>query len=134
MQFYSFLDPHDWDLVTKSGYTWTEQEFGSFFYKVYDPMNWSHARQRCLTDGTKMAVPKSDSENEFISNLLPGKDCCLLKLSRDHSVFLKFKLFTEQLYRIFGLEFMTLQMKAYSLTLMEIQLLSSYGIEVNQTI
>ena len=81
MQFYSFLDPHDWDLVTKWGYTWTEQEFGSIFYKVYDPTHWAAAKHRCLTDAafslssTKMAVPKSDAENEFISNLLPGKDC-----------------------------------------------------------
>ena len=39
-------------------------------------MDWNYAKLRCLTDGTKMVVPKSDAENEFISNLLPGKDCC----------------------------------------------------------
>ena len=73
---FSFQGPHDWDLVNKWGYTWTEQEFGSFFYKVYDPMHWGAGKHRCMRDGTKMAVPKSDAENEFISNLLPDKDCC----------------------------------------------------------
>ena len=82
------LDPYDWDLITKHGYTYTEQDFGGFFYKMYDKMNWHDGKKTCEADGTKMVVPKSEEENSFIANLKPGQDCCSNYLN--HMTFLKF--------------------------------------------
>ena len=70
------LDPYDWDLITKEGYTYTEQDFGSFFYKLYDKMNWHDGKKTCEADGTQMVVPKSEEENSFIASLKPGQECC----------------------------------------------------------
>ena len=58
------------------GYTYTEQDFGSFFYKMYDRMSWHDGQKACQADGTHMVVPESVEENKFIANLRPGQDCC----------------------------------------------------------
>ena len=75
------------------GYEYTEQDFGSFFYKGQEHrLKWSDAISRCENDGSlahlgnrqdgstvHLAVPKSEEENAFIANVIPGKDCCSYK-------------------------------------------------------
>ena len=72
------------------GYEYTEQDFGSFFYKGQEHrLKWSDAIARCENDGSlahlgnrqdgstvHLAVPKSEEENAFIANVIPGKDYC----------------------------------------------------------
>ena len=76
----SLLDPSHWYLITHLGYTYTEQEFGGIFYKLHDPMNWHDGKRKCESEYTKMAVPKSDEENQFIANLAPGKESVFTSL------------------------------------------------------
>ena len=84
-----FKDPNEWDLVTKMGYTYTEQDFGSFFYKMYDRMNWHDGQKACQADGTHMVVPESVEENRFISNLRPGQDCCSCGMNHTSNAYLE---------------------------------------------
>ena len=58
------------------GYTYTEQDFGSFFYKMYDRMSWHDGKEACQADGTQMVVPESVEENTFIANLRRDQDYC----------------------------------------------------------
>ena len=49
-----------------SDYIFVENSWGSSFYKVYDREDYSGAKGQCESDGTSLAIPTSQAENEFL--------------------------------------------------------------------
>ena len=56
------------------GYTYTRRSWGESFYKIYPPTNYGAAKDQCESDGTYLAIPRSEAENDFIASLLPNKN------------------------------------------------------------
>ena len=42
---------------------------GNLFYKIYQKMNYTAAESQCESDGTLLAVPRSEKENDIIASL-----------------------------------------------------------------
>ena len=49
-----------------SDYIFVENLWGSSFFKVYDRKDYSGAKGQCESDGTSLAIPRSQAENEFL--------------------------------------------------------------------
>ena len=60
-------DPASYNLP--SDYIYSEQPFGTFFYKLYDKMDYTSAQNTCTQDGAVLLVPRSIEENEFFGML-----------------------------------------------------------------
>ena len=56
--------PEDFNLP--SDYTYVENVSGSTFFKVYDRKDYSGAKGQCEYDGTFLAIPRSQAENDFL--------------------------------------------------------------------
>ena len=53
--------------------------WGNLSYKIYpSPANYGDAKAQCESDGTFLAIPRSQAENDFFASLLPN---CLLYTS-----------------------------------------------------
>ena len=44
--------------------------WGDSFYKIYGEMNYTAAESQCKSDGALLAVPRFESENNFIADLI----------------------------------------------------------------
>ena len=59
--------PDDYFFVSKS--------WGRVFYKVYsEHYDYDSAKTQCESDGAFLAIPRSEDENDYISDLIPGQD------------------------------------------------------------
>ena len=55
-------------------YAFSEKSWGNFFYKVYNtPVNYGNAKAQCESDGTFLAIPRSQVENDFLTSLLSNQ-------------------------------------------------------------
>ena len=61
------MDPASHNLP--SDYIYSHQPFGTFFYKVYDKMDYTSAQNTCKQDGAVLPVPRSIEENEYFGTL-----------------------------------------------------------------
>ena len=61
------IKPEDYNL--SSDYVLVINSLSNFFYKMYQKMNYSAAKSQCESDGTLLAVPRSEQENFFIADL-----------------------------------------------------------------
>ena len=52
-----------------AGYIYSNQTFGTFYYKFYEQKTWYDAKRACEKDGAELPVPRSDEENEYFSTL-----------------------------------------------------------------
>ena len=51
-------------------YSW-----GNSFYKIFNTeLNYGDAKAQCDSDGTFLAIPRSEAENNYIANLVPDED------------------------------------------------------------
>ena len=57
------MDPTDYNLPSE--YIYSQQPFGSFFYKLYDQMDYTAAQNTCTQFGSVLPVPRSAEENEY---------------------------------------------------------------------
>ena len=58
-------------LTASTDYTFVENPWGNSFYKIYNThMNYDDAKAQCESDGTFLAIPRSQAENDFISDLI----------------------------------------------------------------
>ena len=65
--------PEDYNLPTD--YTHAENSWGKSFYKIYtEKKNYGDAKAQCESDGTFLAVPRSEAENDFIAGLIPNEN------------------------------------------------------------
>ena len=56
-------------------YTFSENSWGNFFYKVYTIYrNYGDAKAQCESDGAFLAIPRSQAENDFLTDLLPNQN------------------------------------------------------------
>ena len=56
-----------------SDYTFSENSWGNFFYKVYTTFrSYNGAKAQCESDGAFLAIPRSQAENDFLTDLLPN--------------------------------------------------------------
>ena len=51
--------------LAPADYIYSNQTFGSFYYKFYGINNWISAKLTCEKDRAVLPVPRSDEENEF---------------------------------------------------------------------
>ena len=59
------------NLYVPTDYTFVENSWGNSFYKIYNThMNYDDAKAQCESDGTFLAIPRSQAENDFISDLI----------------------------------------------------------------
>lgn len=61
------MHPSDYNLP--SDYIYSQKPFGSFFYKVYDKMDYTAAQNTCKQFGAVLPVPRSTEENEYFGSL-----------------------------------------------------------------
>lgn len=61
------MKPEDYNL--SSGYLYASNPWGDSFYKIYEKMNYTAAEAQCRSDGTFLAVPRFEEENNFIADL-----------------------------------------------------------------
>ena len=61
------MDPTDYNLP--SDYIYSHQPFGSFFYKLYDKMDYTAAKNTCEQLGAVLPVPRSTEENEYFGTI-----------------------------------------------------------------
>ena len=70
--FYSVSkNPTDHNLP--SDYTYAENSWGKSFYKIYPAMSYAAADSQCKSDGSFLAIPRSEAENDFIASLIPNE-------------------------------------------------------------
>ena len=43
--------------------------WGNFFYKIYPSASYGDAKSQCEADGSFLAIPRSEAENDFIASL-----------------------------------------------------------------
>ena len=55
--------------LAPADYIYSNQTFGSFYYKFYGINNWISAKLTCEKDRAVLPVPRSDEENEFFATL-----------------------------------------------------------------
>ena len=49
--------------------------WGDSIYKIYETATtYGAAKAQCESDGTHLAIPKSEAENHFIASLIPNED------------------------------------------------------------
>ena len=61
--------PEDFNLPTD--YTFADNSWGQSFYKIYNTkLNYGDARAQCESDGSFLAIPRSEAENDFLLGLL----------------------------------------------------------------
>ena len=49
--------------------------WGDSIYKIYETATtYGAAKAQCESDGTHLAIPKSEAENDFIASLIPNED------------------------------------------------------------
>ena len=66
-------EPEDHNLP--SDYTYAENSWGKSFYKIYPTMlTYSSAKAQCESDGSFLAIPRSEAENDFIAGLIPHEN------------------------------------------------------------
>ena len=71
--FYSVgKKPEDYNLP--SDYIYAENSWGESFHKIYPAMTYGLAKAQCESDGTYLAIPRSEAENDFIASLIPNED------------------------------------------------------------
>ena len=56
-----------------SNYVYASNPWGDSFYKIYGEMNYTAAESQCKSDGALLAVPRFESENNFIADLNTAK-------------------------------------------------------------
>ena len=56
-----------------SDYTYAENSWGKSFYKIYPAMSYAAADSQCKSDGSFLAIPRSEAENDFIASLIPNE-------------------------------------------------------------
>ena len=62
------------NIYVPTDYTFVENPWGYSIYKIYEtPMNYDDAKAQCESDGTFLAIPRSQAENDFILNLILQK-------------------------------------------------------------
>ena len=61
------MHPADYNLPWD--YVYSQQPFGSFFYKLYDKMDYTAAQNTCKQFGAVLPVPRSMEENEYFGML-----------------------------------------------------------------
>ena len=55
-------------------YAFSENSWGNLFYKVYTIYrNYGDAKAQCESDGAFLATPRSQAENDFLTDLLPNQ-------------------------------------------------------------
>ena len=62
-------------------YIYSNQTFGSFYYKLYGRKTWDAAKRACEEDGAELPVPRSDDENEYFATLRPGQSSIWLGIN-----------------------------------------------------
>ena len=56
-------------------YMVAENPLRRLYYKLYnDPMDYNAAKTQCESDGTRLAIPRSDAENDFLVQIAKGMD------------------------------------------------------------
>ena len=56
-----------------SYYTYAENYWGKSFYKIYpERESYGFADSQCKSDGSFLAIPRSEAENDFIASLIPN--------------------------------------------------------------
>ena len=71
--FYSVdKKPEDYNLPID--YIYAKQSWGESFHKIYPAMAYGSAKAQCESDGSYLAIPRSEAENNFIASLLPNED------------------------------------------------------------
>ena len=59
------------NLYVPMDYTFVENPWGNSFYKIYNThMNYDDAKAQCESDGTFLAFPRSQAENDFFLDLI----------------------------------------------------------------
>ena len=46
--------------------------WGNLSYKIYPRASYGDAKAQCESDGSFLAIPRSEAENDFIAGLLPN--------------------------------------------------------------
>ena len=62
--------PEDHNLP--SDYWYAENSWGKSFYKIYPAKSFRDADNQCKSDGSFLAIPRSEAENDFIARLIPN--------------------------------------------------------------
>jgi len=62
-----FSDPTLYNLP--DDYIYSDQTFGTFFFKFYENMDWYSAKKTCEEHGAKLPVPRSIEENSYFATL-----------------------------------------------------------------
>ena len=58
-------------LYVPTDYTYVENPWGNSFFKIYNAnMKYDDAKAQCESDGTFLAIPRSQDENDFIWDLI----------------------------------------------------------------
>ena len=55
-------------------YTYAKKSWGNLFYKKYEANNYGAAKAQCESDGSFLALPRSEAENDFIAGLIPNEN------------------------------------------------------------
>ena len=69
---YTVPRPEDYNLP--GDYAYVENAWGNSFNKIYEAKNYNAAKDQCESDGAHLAIPRSDAENAFITNLIPNEE------------------------------------------------------------
>ena len=57
-----------------SDHTYTEKSWGKSFYKIYSvAKNYTDAKAQCESNGSFLAIPRSEAESDFIADLIPNE-------------------------------------------------------------
>ena len=57
-------------LYVPTDYTYVENPWGNSFFKIYNAkMNYDDAKAQCESDGTFLAIPRSQDENDFFFDI-----------------------------------------------------------------
>ena len=71
--FSASQNPENFNLP--SDYTFSENFWGNLFYKIYSTsLNYGNAKAQCESDGTFLAIPRSETENDFFAGLIPNEN------------------------------------------------------------
>ena len=71
--FYSVgKKPEDYNLPID--YMYAEKSWGESFHKIYPAMPYGSAKAQCESDGSYLAIPRSEAENDFIGSLIPNEN------------------------------------------------------------
>ena len=66
-------NPNDYNL--SDDYFFVTESWGSRFYKVYrEEMTYNAAKTQCESDGSFLAIPRSETENYYIADLIPNSN------------------------------------------------------------